>query len=160
MARSGPPPKPTYLRLLEGNPGRKKISKREPKPRRHRKAPEPPTWLDVHGKRVWRLIAKKLVRFGLLTELDHVPLAAVCDSYATWRRCRQVVLEEGYSVDTKETTKPRPEALLMERARRDFVRFAAEFGMTPAARTRIEVDVFGLIGEKSGKDDSEDFFGS
>jgi hypothetical protein len=32
MTFTGPPPKPTALKLLEGNPGRQKLPKNEPQP--------------------------------------------------------------------------------------------------------------------------------
>ena len=41
----GRPPKPTNLRVLEGNPGTRPLDVNEPKPRIRKRAPAPPkTW--------------------------------------------------------------------------------------------------------------------
>ena len=44
MATRGRKPKPTALKVLEGNPGKRPLNENEPKP--ERKAPECPSWLE------------------------------------------------------------------------------------------------------------------
>ena len=43
MATRGRKPKPTGIKQLEGNPGKRKLNEREPKP--EKKAPSCPKWL-------------------------------------------------------------------------------------------------------------------
>ena len=58
MARAGRRPKPSAIKRLEGNPGKRPINMREPKP--DKKAPPCPKWLDPEAKKEWRRLSKKL----------------------------------------------------------------------------------------------------
>lgn len=55
MAQRGRKPKPTALKVLEGNPGKRQLNVVEPKPRN--KAPKCPAWLDAEAKKEWRRLA-------------------------------------------------------------------------------------------------------
>ena len=54
MGRRGPPPKPGIIKLIEGNPGKRKINRREPQPAND--APRCPAWLTPEAKTVWRRV--------------------------------------------------------------------------------------------------------
>ena len=80
MGRRGPPPKPTRIRLLQGNPSKRPINKREPKPPDG--SPRCPAWLSPEAKRTWapvcacRRVALSIAVcacFGLsrTTRIDH-----------------------------------------------------------------------------------------
>lgn len=49
MALQGRKPKPTALKILEGNPGKRKLNAKEPTPLK--KAPKCPAWLDAEAKK-------------------------------------------------------------------------------------------------------------
>ena len=49
MAQCGRKPKPTAIKELEGNPGKRKLNKHEPKP--IKRAPPCPKWLTDDAKR-------------------------------------------------------------------------------------------------------------
>src|SRR5262245_42670989 len=67
--RRGPAPKPTALKLLCGNAGRRPVNHHEPKPKRAKHL-RTPTELDEHGKKFWKRYAPKLKTLGLLSEID------------------------------------------------------------------------------------------
>ena len=76
------PYKPTALRALEG--GRSNSLPRpedvaEPKP--ESTAPPVPRELDTRAKKVWKDLAPKLERLGLLTEIDGGAFAILCQSH-------------------------------------------------------------------------------
>ena len=48
MATRGRKPKPTALKVLEGNPGKRPLNENEPKP--ENKAPRCPSWLEQEAK--------------------------------------------------------------------------------------------------------------
>ncbi len=85
MGERGPAPKPTALKVLQGNPGKRALPKGEPRP----PAPSPPPaprWLGEEARREWRRVARALHGAGLLTEADHDALALYCETFASWRR--------------------------------------------------------------------------
>ena len=64
MAIYGPPPQPTALRVLNGNPGRRPLNDREPKPGAG--PPRCPPYLDEEAKRQWkRLLPIVFVTYSL-----------------------------------------------------------------------------------------------
>ncbi len=90
MGKRGPQPKPTALRVLQGNPShKKKTTAEEPKPRPL--APEPPVWLNKEAIAVWNDLAPKLEPLGLLTEVDLLDFANLCVAAAHVRKCSKRV---------------------------------------------------------------------
>ena len=73
MAQRGRKPIPTAIKELEGNPGKRALNIKEPKPKR--KAPKCPTWLDNEAKKEWKRTAKQLEQLGILTEVDMAAFA-------------------------------------------------------------------------------------
>lgn len=78
----GRPPKPTHLKVLEGNPGKRALNKNEPRPQA--KIPSCPKHLDKEAKVEWKRISKQLLLLGLLTEVDRAALAAYCQAWSRW----------------------------------------------------------------------------
>jgi P27 family predicted phage terminase small subunit len=138
MPRDGRIPKPTALKLLEGNPGHRPLNRSEPKPRPI--APKCPTWLDADAKREWRRVAPELERLGLLTGIDMAALAAYCQSYSEWKRYTAVIEKEGstFTTDTGQI-RARPEVAMGRKALADVRAWAIEFGLTPSARARMQI---------------------
>ena len=72
----GRKPKPTRLRLIEGNPGRRPINGSEPKP--PGRLPSCPAHLSPTAKNEWKRLARSRNVVGLLTQAHRAPLAAYC----------------------------------------------------------------------------------
>ncbi len=75
--KPGTKPKPTALKLLEGNPGKRPLPMNEPKPAPT--APKCPSWLHKDAKKEWKRISTELERLGLLTQVDMAALAGYCE---------------------------------------------------------------------------------
>ena len=134
----GRPPKPTQLRILQGNPGKRPLNRREPQPRSV--ALSCPRWLLPEAKREWRKVAPELKRLGLATVVDRASLSAYCQAYARWRQAEDVLTREGLVFVTgKGYLMPRPEVAIAQKSMTLMKGFAAEFGFTPASRTRISL---------------------
>ena len=86
----GPPPTPNVVKLLRGNPGKRKIGA-EPEPRIPESVPEAPLFLTGYACDEWYRAAPELHRLGLLTVLDTMPLAAYCQAYHHWRTASEVL---------------------------------------------------------------------
>ena len=59
MATRGRKPKPTAIKVLEGNPGKRPLNKFEPAP--EKKAPPCPEWLNGEAKAEWERLADKML---------------------------------------------------------------------------------------------------
>lgn len=132
----GRPPKPTALKELAGNPGRRPLNKLEPRPRVA--APPCPKWLTGEARKEYKRVAKLLVDLRVLTEVDRSALAAYALSYAKWVDAEQRVSEQGaVLVSAKGNPYLNPWAGVASAALKDMKAFATEFGLTPASRSRI-----------------------
>lgn len=146
MAVAGRRPKPVELRVLEGNPGHRPLPENTPKPRPTK--PKKPAWLDALARREWNRACKLLGPLGLLTEIDGAALGVYCQAYSRLKAAEDVIAEHGLTFeDFRSDPKPRPEVLIAEKAMRTIRMMAAEFGMTPSSRSRIEL---------KGRDSDED----
>src|SRR5688500_8395251 len=74
---AGRPPSPTALKLLRGNPGKRKMNAAEPKPL---VGAAPPSYVLADPALLveWKRQAARLLRLGLLTEIDDGALGALC----------------------------------------------------------------------------------
>ena len=72
-------PKPTRLRVIEGNPGKRKIADDEPKPL----AGVPPMPDQLHGDAAeeWERVAPLLAKVKILTHADRAALACYCHAW-------------------------------------------------------------------------------
>lgn len=140
MGERGPAPKPTALKVLQGNPGKRGLPKGEPRPAAG-KVPPAPRWLGEEARREWRRVARALHAAGLLTEADHDALALYCETFASWRRAEAQVRAKGEVVRTAGgNVIQNPYLSIANRAKKDALLLLREFGMTPAARSRISVE--------------------
>jgi P27 family predicted phage terminase small subunit len=145
----GRKPKPTYLKLLNGNPGKRALNEQEPKP--EAALPTPPAELCEDAKLEWERVAPLLHQLGTLCEIDRAALAAYCQAYGRWLKAERAIaimaerdqLTSGLMIKTTNGN-PIQNSLvgIANRAMVDMVRYAAEFGMTPSARSRIAKDPF------------------
>ena len=65
MATRGRKPKPTALKVLEGNPGKRPLNDREPVPPKG--TLKCPAWLLPEAKKEWKRLAPALEAMGVLT---------------------------------------------------------------------------------------------
>lgn len=136
----GRKPKPTHLKMVTGNPGRRRLPKDEPKPKRGK--PEAPTHLSPKAAEVWPLVAQWLDQMGVLTLPDAAALEQLCETYADIVRARADLNENGWyqSVITKSgdvMERARPAVSVVQDADRRLRAWLTEFGLTPSARVRV-----------------------
>ena len=140
--KKGRPPTPTNLKVLNGNPGKRPLPKNEPKPK-----PIPqkkPSWVTGEGTKMWNRLSPELERLGLLTIVDGEAFAAACHSWGTYVHCQKHLKQHGLTYEYTNTQGSsneieRPEVRIGQKSLAEFRAFCSEFGLTPAARTRIEI---------------------
>lgn len=134
----GAKPKPTRLKLIEGNPGRRPLNQDEPKP--EPASQKAPTHLGPAAKAEWRRISAELVKLQLLTRVDTTALAAYCQSYERWVQAEAEIAKGGLVVETATGRRvANPAIAVANRSMELMYRFLVEFGMTPSSRSRIRV---------------------
>ena len=139
MAQRGRKPKPTALKTLEGNPGKRQLNTNEPKPLA--KAPSCPKWLDPEAKKEWRRLSKKMEQIGILTEIDMAAFAGYCQAYARWKAAEEFISKHGSIVKTPSGYWQQvPQVSIAQQYMKAMQKFAEQFGLTPAARSRIVAD--------------------
>lgn len=139
----GRKPKPSNLRRLQGNAGRRPIPENEPDPERG--IPEPPKRLSSAALEHWRKIAPELDALGVLTTADGFALELLCEAYSDWRAACEAIETHGqtYKRTTaagKSTVATRPEVAVRNDSWKRYKSMLVEFGMTPSARTRVNVN--------------------
>lgn len=157
----GRKPKPTPLKALEGNAGKRPLNTDEPKfaPVSHL---NPPDWLNAVAKSEWRRVAPQLYAQKMFSECDHANLAAYCLVFSRWLQAEQLVQQQIDSANQKpsaaaagalelplamEFKTPQgyaqqiPQIGIANTYLDKMRALAAEFGFTPAARARMRVEI-------------------
>src|SRR3990167_6611297 len=89
----GRKPKPTRLKLVEGNPGRRPLPENEPEP--VTELPPAPAHLDDAARAEWDRIGAQLLEQGLVSHLDMAALAAYCVDYSRWAFAEEEIRRTG-----------------------------------------------------------------
>ena len=135
----GRKPKPSALKLLTGNPGKRPLPSDEPQI--PASLPPAPDHLNELARGEWKRVAESLYNCGILTALDRAALGAYCTAYARWAEAETKLEAEGFTIETSlGTIIQSPLVGIANKAAADMVRYASEFGMTPSARSRVKVD--------------------
>lgn len=137
MTTRGRKPKPTATRRVEGNPGRRPLNKQEPK--LPAGAPTCPAHLDGEAKREWKRVVKLLSAAGIITRVDRAVLTAYCRAWSLYVEADCNVQKYGLMlVSEKKVPYQSPYLNTMTAALKDVRSYAAELGMTPSARSRVQ----------------------
>lgn len=138
MAQRGRKPKPTAMKVLEGNPGKRPLNENEPKP--EKKAPKCPAWLEPEAKKEWKRMTKTLEAIGVLTQVDATAFAGYCQAYARWKEAEEFLSKHGTIFKTPSGyIQQVPQVSIAQTYLKIMKDFCSEFGLTPAARSRISV---------------------
>jgi len=134
----GRPAKPTALKELAGNPGKRALNAREPQPRTKR--PKMPTHLTEAAQIEWRRVVRELSAMKLLTSADADALAMYCSTYDIWVKSSAELQKNGM-IEYTEKGYPlmSPHITIINQCLRTMKQLLTEFGMTPASRSRIQV---------------------
>jgi P27 family predicted phage terminase small subunit len=138
--RSGRKPKPTAVLKLTGQYRPDRHEGTEPQPAVG--IPEPPKSLTGEALAEWDRITRLLVQVRCIAELDRSALAAYCIEWAKYIKAnnRLRVINSLLTESTKGTRMPHPLLRVSDRALANMLRLCQEFGLTPAARSRLNVE--------------------
>jgi len=129
-------PKPTRLKVITGNPGKRPLNEHEPRP--EPQIPPCPSELSPAAQREWHRLVTELGALRLLTNLDRAALAAYCGAYALWAEAQEAIQKYGTMVKSPSGFPMQsPYIAVANRQAEIMMRIASEFGFTPASRSRI-----------------------
>ena len=131
-------PKPTRIKFLTGNPGKRALNKHEPRP--EPALPECPPELGPSAQREWNRLVGELSKLNMITNLDRAALASYCGAYALWAEATEAINKFGTMVKSPSGYPMQsPYIAIANRQAEIMMRIASEFGFTPASRSRISV---------------------
>jgi P27 family predicted phage terminase small subunit len=152
MTKRGPSPLPTAIRKLRGTERNRPKNEREPMP--ETAEPPCPSWLPAGAKREWSRLVPELLELGVLSRVDRDALAGYCIAVDNLRVATETIAEEGrYQKTPNGYQAEHPAVAAQKRALETIRKFGAEFGLTPASRTRVQVADDGT----GGSDETEQF---
>lgn len=144
MAKPGPAPTPTHLRIVRGD-RKDRINTNEPKPKKSK--PKCPTWMSDEAKVIWKRTVKQLDQMGLLYEADQDIIAAYVNAVINYQKATELVDRSGVLIKGRRDGVVTNPAVRVQRDSATLIRMlAGELGLTPSARTRLKAD----------QDDAED----
>ena len=136
MAKRGPKPLPTKILKVRGS---RHLERRRDYKRPKSEIPAMPDSLSTDAKKIWNRVVLVLAQNGLLTQLDGDVLGAYCETVAEYwqalKFCKNPLLK------TKAGNIIQNPAIgIKNKARDAMVKIAAQFGMTPSARSSLAIE--------------------
>lgn len=138
--------KPTAIKMLTGNPGKRALPKREPRPASG--VPAPPEHLTADERELWDYYAPLLAASKVLTVQDREALVQFCEARAQVVEIKRQQADPAYRrvlvsvvVDGAGNEKPKVETNPLDAQRRQWTQNArlcgAELGLSPMSRARV-----------------------
>lgn len=150
MGQRGPRAKPVALKILAGNPGKRPAQSVSGRGRLARGRPGRPSEVTGEAAAEWDRVAADLEAADMLAAVDRGVLTAYVLAVADMLAARAEILVSGRFIKTPvqtstgkvvgESVKVHPAVSLLDRSSARVQRLAAELGLTPASRQRLEGD--------------------
>lgn len=151
----GPLPKPAALRLLEGNAGKRSLDLTAGvNPRIE--IPSPPKHLGIEARKEWKRITPILEELGLISGLDRAALGLYCQAVGRLAELEtafngmvsrhveagmsyaDAVYQASYAVTPSGYAQQSVITQLIKSNREQVNRYLMHFGLSPAARGRVQ----------------------
>jgi P27 family predicted phage terminase small subunit len=142
----GRKPLPTYLKLIKGTARKSRLNPKEAQAKPAKAPPKVPAFLLKEARKAWRARCGDLYAAGLITKLDRSAFAAYAQAFGRWEKAERMLAEleriEPASggltiITTAGNLMMHPLLIIARQAQADMMRYAAEIGLTPSARSRI-----------------------
>lgn len=161
MGRRGPAPTPTPILKLRGSRlvtkrrGRREMSSLDG-------TPTCPEWLDDEAKAAWRWLIPMLKASRVLARMDRLALSRYCQHWSRWKKAELFIQKHGEAFPLKDEEgrikclQQFPQVAIAHKLSLAMTRLEQEFGLTPSARTRIQVPLTSVMTRNPALDE---FFG-
>lgn len=141
--KPGPPPKPIVIKRRLGNPGEHALNENEPMFPAPSRMPPVPEHLNRYAEDAWHRLGRLLLGAGLLTSADTIGLEMLCQSYGSWVHALGMIAKTGGEVLVSDAGNyyQNPWFHVANKAYDQMMRMLAQFGLTPAERSRVVAQV-------------------
>jgi P27 family predicted phage terminase small subunit len=135
----GRKPKPTALKELAGNPGKRALNHKEPKPVAG--IPACPNHLRGAERTEWKRLIAELDEMKLLSKVDRAELALCCSAWGMYvKACNKIKKQGEVIISDQGGMYQNPWIAIRNKSMEQVHRFYTEFGLTPSSRARVKVD--------------------
>lgn len=133
--------KPTALKIVQGNPGKRRLNDAEPVPR---SPVEIPVGISKEARAIWERIVSQAPP-GLLTSVDQDLLRAYVGAALSYQRAERALAKSGEIIRAPKTgaLMQSPWVAFRNRQAELLSRLGEQLGLNPSARSRIRVGVPG-----------------
>ena len=140
----GRKPKPTALREMEGNPGKRPLNKREPQSKGELYAA--PEWMSAAQREGWAYAVTN-APYGLLKQLDRSVLSIWVVAEDLHREAAEKITQYGLLTKSPNAGLPlqSPYLAILNKQAQIMLKAGAELGFSPSSRTRVQLEA-GLNG--------------
>ena len=151
MGQRGPKPLPANVHMLRGNPSKKSSAQLRDAISPDVEIPAPPRHLRGEALKEWKRVSIELEKLGLISQIDRAALSMYCTVWGRYVAAEDKLRELGDHGMVDET----PNCFevhgvwlnISNKAMEQCLKFLAEFGMSPAARSRVtpaalQIDLF------------------
>lgn len=142
------PRKPTALKLIEGNKGKRGLNKQEPDPD-YLDDLTPPDWLPDGAKTVWNEVVPHLRAARMVTKIDVPVLCKGCVAFAQYRHAT-TMLGDAYVKQGMKAEYINQWMVAQAMSFKQAMAVFSQFGMTPAARSRVAINPQGDLFTQNG----------
>ena len=134
----GRKPVPTHLKVIRGNPGKRKLNKNEPLPIGD--LVDAPEWMAESQRQSWNYAVENAPK-GLLKKLDRSVLVAWTVAEDLHRRSSEQVEKFGILTKAPNTGLPMqsPYLPVVNKQAQIMLKAAELLGFTPASRSRVQI---------------------
>lgn len=142
---AGRPRTPDAIKEAQGTLRQDRIQEDEMRVALMESLPAAPEMLTEDGQREWYSACSTLLDLGMLHRVDLNALLAYCIEVDTYYQAAALIRETGLIItesrrEDTSITKANPAVQIRNTAFKNMMAAAAQFGFTPAARTRIKMD--------------------
>ncbi len=136
----GRPAKPTALKLIDGNPGKRPINNKEPQINSNLRDLPPPSEMSPKSKKIWKFILNEMPP-TLFKTVDLGELRSYCIAYDLYTEAYKQVKKQGLIVKSPVKGEPmqNPYLSILNRQADIMQKHASNLGLTPTARTKLQV---------------------
>lgn len=157
MGLRGPQPKPSNLRVLEGNPGHKPLNPNEP--RYPPGVPDRPRGMSRAAGEIWDELVREMGPTKVLRRVDKAPLRQLCEDQALYNeavaamtKLRQQLAKKAKAANQElpgnsallslmQSQPGRRMLISVKEMKAQLILQRREFGLTPASNCRVSAAV-------------------